>query len=399
MSVPTADDPFSAVRFTHLSGPVDLSKPYDPSTLAGKTIVITGGASGFGAAFARHWAAHGANLILGDVNDALGESLVAELRSSPTTKPDQLIAYQHCDVTSWAEQVSLFRFAVSASPTKGIDCVVAGAGIVENGDPSSGTFDNPLNLDSSDGSSIPPPPRLKVLAVNLTGVMYTVHLALHYLTQNLSANPTTGDGHIILISSIAGILPLPGQTEYTVSKHAVMGLFRALRGTAGVLGPIPSNKSAPPVRVNVLCPYFVQTPLLTPAGRALLSGQPLGELQDVVDAATRLAADKTIRGRALAIGPRMRVVDVPVEEAEVVGDEGGHGGYAETIRIVEGQPPVEGQKERVQGIWEIYGQDYYRVETFLWRYLAMMNLVRGLRGWVGVVKDLLGFLGFGARRK
>ncbi|KAK4041965.1 hypothetical protein C8A01DRAFT_44946 [Parachaetomium inaequale] len=371
MAAPSKDDPSSVVSMINQSPPVDCSKPYDTSTLAGKTILITGGASGFGAAFARHWARYGAHLIIGDVNDRVGEELVAELRSSPSTTPNQLITYQHCDVTSWADQVALFKTAASASPTRTIDAVVAGAGIVERGDPltpsaTSPVFDLPHNLDSD---TPPPPPPLKVLAVNLTGVMYTTHLALYYLPLNTAPH---GDRHLLLISSIAGICPLPGQTEYTTSKHAVMGLFRALRGTAWTTKRI---------RVNALTPYFVDTPLLPKAGLALLAGAAKAELEDVVDAGTRLMADEGVRGRALCVGPKMRVVD----------DEGGEGG----VRVVEGEG--EGREgERRQAVWEVYGHDYERVETFVWRYLFVLNVMRGIKGWVGFLRDLWGIL-FGGR--
>ncbi|KAK3901505.1 hypothetical protein C8A05DRAFT_44854 [Staphylotrichum tortipilum] len=358
-------DPWSVIEMINQSPPVDCSKPYDATTLAGKTILITGGASGFGAAFARHWASHGAHLIIGDVNDAAGESLVAELRAS--AKPDQVLIYQHCDVTSWPDQLALFKSARRASPTGSIDGVVAGAGIVERGDPlnasaTNAVFDLPHNLDSD---SAPPPP-LGVLAVNLTGVMYTAHLALYHLPRNKRG----ADRHLLLISSIAGLFPLPGQTEYTASKHAVMGLFRALRGTAWTKG----------VRVNVLAPYFVDTPLLPKAGLALLAGAAKAELEDVVDAATRTMADAEVRGRALVVGPKMRVLD------------GGEG----RIRTVEGDMKRDG--ERKQAVWDVYGDDYERVEAFMWRYLSVLNVMTGVQGWIGFVKDIFGIC-FGARRE
>ncbi|KAG7291860.1 hypothetical protein NEMBOFW57_001882 [Staphylotrichum longicolle] len=367
MATPPQNDPWSVVNMINQSPPVDCSKPYDTSTLAGKTILITGGASGFGAAFARHWARHGAHIILGDVSDAAGEALIAELRAS-SQHPGQLLTYQHCDVTSWTDQLALFKTAVSLSPTRALDAVVAGAGIVEKGDPvspSGGIFDQPHDLDSD--TTPPPPPPLKVLAVNLTGVMYTTHLALYFLPLNSNSNsnsnnapPRDRDRHLLLISSVAGLCPLPGQTEYTASKHAVMGLFRALRGTAWI------TKG---VRVNVLNPYFVATPLMNKPGLALLAGGAKAELEDVVDAGTRLMADEGVRGRALVVGPKMRVVDDD--------EDGGEG-----IEIVEGQGRVRAG-ERRQAVWEVYGHDYERVEVFMWRYLAVLNLMRQVRGGVG----------------
>ncbi|KAK4155336.1 hypothetical protein C8A00DRAFT_13642 [Chaetomidium leptoderma] len=366
MATPPKHDAWRVVDMINQSPPVDCSKAYDTSSLAGKTILITGGASGFGAAFARHWARHGAHLIIGDVNDGAGEELVAELRSSSSSEPTtQFITYQHCDVTSWTDQLALFKTAAASSPTRTIDAVVAGAGIVERG--TANLFDLPQNLDSTSPS--PPPPALQVLAVNLTGVMYTTHLALFYLPLLNPNSRGNKDSHLLLISSIAGLCPLPGQTEYTTSKHAVMGLFRALRGTAW------TTKG---VRVNVLAPYFVDTPLLPPAGLALLAGGAKAELEDVVDAGTRLMADEGIRGRALVVGPKMRVVDCDAHHEE---EDGG-------VRIVEGER--QKGEERRQAVWEVYGDDYERVEVFMWRYLAVLNIMRAIRGWVGFVKDFLG---------
>ncbi|KAJ3508577.1 hypothetical protein NM208_g15802 [Fusarium decemcellulare] len=113
------------------SPPVDVSKPYDPSTLKGKTILITGGASGLGSHMVREWASHGAHLVIGDVADAAGEELVAELRA---TYPDSTFAFQHCDVTDWESQVGLFETAARVSPHGGIDVVVPNAGIILPGE-------------------------------------------------------------------------------------------------------------------------------------------------------------------------------------------------------------------------------------------------------------------------
>ncbi|KAK0656789.1 hypothetical protein B0T16DRAFT_307213, partial [Cercophora newfieldiana] len=349
----TEDDPsWSAIDMAKISRPVDVDSPYSTVNLAGKTILITGGASGFGAAFARHWAKHGAHIILGDVNDAAGEQLAAELRALPGSSGHH--HYGHCDVRSWNDQVALFKLAASVSPTSGIDAVVAGAGIVELTDAATGNvFDLPRGLDRDS----PPPPPLNVLAVNLTGVMYTSHLALFWLRRNGEGR----DRHLLLVSSIAGVAPLPGQTEYTVSKHAVMGLFRAMRGTSWRQG----------VRVNVLAPYFVETSLLPWQGMALLAGGVLGSVDDVVDAATRLMADESVVGRGLVIGPKGYVEQV--------------GGEGEEVQKVNGKG-----KGKEQAIWEIFAHDYQRVDVFVWRYLAMLNAAKRVRGWVGTVKDLLG---------
>jgi len=110
------------VEVTRQSKPVDTSDPYDATWVAGKTIVITGGASGFGEGFFRKWAENGANVIIGDINDARGKALVEEVRMKTRSHHHH---YLHCDVTNWQSQVDFFRTAAELSPHGGIDAVVA----------------------------------------------------------------------------------------------------------------------------------------------------------------------------------------------------------------------------------------------------------------------------------
>ncbi|KAK1775338.1 hypothetical protein QBC45DRAFT_10250 [Copromyces sp. CBS 386.78] len=401
-SLTTDDLSWSLVDTIKQSPPIDVTAPYDTKSLAGKTILITGGASGFGAAFARKWAKHGSHIIIGDVNDSAGEELIAELRSLPGSSKHHY--YQHCDVTSWEDQVSLFKMAARASPTRGIDAVVAGAGISEHGDVVSGApgvFDNPAGLDSDSDSSPSPPPPLNILNVNLTGVMYTTHLALFWLPRNggvsrldLLDSPHPSDGnnqpipirdrHLLLVSSIAGLAPLPGQTEYTASKHGVLGLFRALRATSWTKG----------IRCNVLCPYFVDTPIVPWRGMALLAGGPKAQIEDVVDAATRLMADEGVVGRGLVIGGKQRVIRGRVV---TVGDAGAEG---EVLEEGNGEGGRGGIRSSPGAVWEVHAHDYEMVEVFVYRFVKILNMVRTVRGWVGTLKDLWGiYLGRRGRGK
>ena len=172
---------------------------YDESRLQGKTILITGGASGFGEAFVRRWAAAGACVVFGDVDNAKAEALVGELRK----KAGCNVHFVHCDVTSWTAQVSLFKEAIKLSPHGGIDSVVVNAGIAD----SKIQFENP-DLDPDD----PLPPKMDVINVTLIGAMYTTHLALFYLSRNPGSSPanaksvpgyTKRDRHILLIGSVS----------------------------------------------------------------------------------------------------------------------------------------------------------------------------------------------------
>jgi len=130
------------VEVTRQSKPVDTKDPYDVAWLEGRTIVITGGASGFVEGFFRKWAESGANVIIGDVNSVRGNALVEEVRK---TTGNQNHHYLHCDVSNWQSQVDFFHSAVKLSPHGGIDAVVANAGITDTQ-----PFQSPRNLDAEE---------------------------------------------------------------------------------------------------------------------------------------------------------------------------------------------------------------------------------------------------------
>ncbi|KAH0565606.1 hypothetical protein GP486_000994 [Trichoglossum hirsutum] len=349
----------SLVGTIRQSPPLDLKAPYDPAWVKGKTFVITGGASGFGAAFLKKWAEHGANVVIGDINVKGGDELVRRIRNETG---NQNLHFVHCDVTDWQSQVNFFKDAVKLSPHGGIDTVVANAGIAE---PDMG-FEIPAGLDSTD----PPKPNLSTINVNLTGVLYTTHLALFWLARNPNSQPvslstspasTPRDRHLLLVGSVASLGPFPGRALYAASKHGVCGLFRSLRSSTIVHG----------VRVNMLCPYFVNTPLITAPARLALAGAATGKIEDVVDAGTRFAADTRICGRGLVVGPKVKV-----EQRE----------DGEWALVSKGGEDV--------AVWEPYADDYEECEVFTRRMIGLLNAATRARGWIGWFTDLFGVAGY-----
>ncbi len=337
-----------------MSAPVfaAVDEAYSPAGVAGKTILITGGASGFGAAFARHWAKHGAYIIIGDIDETSGEKLVAELRQT-TGSPHH--HFQLCDVTRWPSQVSLFQMAKRSSPTGTIDAVVPSAGLGEDRAGEYWRFEYPQDLDQER----PPAPKFRVVDVNLTGVMYTVYLALFWL-QQVDAGAAQKDRHILLIGSIGGLLPLIGSPQYTASKHAITGLFRCLRASAWQKG----------IRLNLLCPSFVDTDMVPNSVLFVLAGGgALADVSDVVDAATRFMADQRFWGRSAVVGPRMKVEDGENGETKLVG--------------------LPSKAKGGKAVWECYAQDYETVEVFIYRYTRLLLAVAKLRGWFGWLTDAL----------
>ena len=93
----------------------------------------------------------------------------------------------------------------------------------------------------------------------------------------------------------------------------------------------------------MLAPYFVDTPMLTVGAKFIMAGADIGKAEDVVEAATRFAADPRIVGRAVFVGPRLKVK----QDAE-----------GEWYLAVVGQ---EGEEKM---IWEIYVHDFEDSDLF-----------------------------------
>ncbi|KAL8794748.1 MAG: hypothetical protein Q9195_002702 [Heterodermia aff. obscurata] len=322
---------FPLVESIRQSPPIDFEGTVDDAWVKDKTILITGGASGFGAGFLKRWATRGATVIIGDINVAGGEKIIEETRTE-TGNPN--LHFIPCNVTDWMSQVKFFKAAVKLSPHGGIDTVVANAGIAKV-DP---TFENPQDLDSAN----PPPPNMAVMDVNMTGVIYTTHLSLFYLKRNPGSKPanpeckpadTQRDRHLVLVSSCAGLMPIPGQAFYGASKHAVVGLYRNLRSTSFVHG----------IRINMIAPYFIDTPMVPTRLKVLLAGGHIGKPEDVIEAVTRFVADPRIAGRAALVGPKFRVKQ----------DANGDWDLANT--------PQDGEEK---AIWEIYADDFEDSDLF-----------------------------------
>jgi NAD(P)-dependent dehydrogenase (short-subunit alcohol dehydrogenase family) len=340
------------------SPPLDVTVPYDAAWVNGKVILITGGASGFGAGFVRNWAKHGATVIVGDINVQKGDALCRDINKETTH--GNSVHFVHCDVTDWQSQVNLFKEAVKLSPHGGIDCVVANAGIAGRDILQEGS-----KLDAAE----PPPPDFNIVQVNLMGVLYTTHLACFWLPKNPASSPCSIDSkpstrsprdrHLLLLGSIASLAPISIQPQYGAAKHAVLGLFRSLRVTSGLQG----------IRVNLLCPYFIDTPIVTAGARFILAGGGLGKVEDVVDAGTRFVADSRILGRALVVGPKMHVRQKDNGEWELVTP-----GAADSIETA---------------VFEPYADDWEDQDQWNRNLVQLLNMVQAGRGWIGWTLDII----------
>lgn len=181
-----------------MSGASRSGEGIDMRQLAGRTVAITGAASGIGESLARLFATQGCHLALADLQIAALTALKEELNDS-----EGRVSIHEVDVAD-AEQVK--RFATEAiEHHEAVHILINNAGITYMG--------NFLAHDLSVWD--------RIVGVNLMGVVYGCHAFIPHLL-------TLDQAHIVNISSIFGIIGVPGQSAYCSTKFAVRGLSEAL---------------------------------------------------------------------------------------------------------------------------------------------------------------------------
>jgi 3alpha(or 20beta)-hydroxysteroid dehydrogenase len=187
--------------------------------LSGKVALVTGAASGMGEATSRLFAAEGARVFLTDINTTRGKEVESELAGNGT--------FHHLDVTSaeeWDGAVARCRNEFGR-----IDILLNSAGIGRGGRIEDETVEDHEQL----------------LRVNVTGVWNGIRAVL-------STMSTQRAGSIINISSIDGLVGVPGVASYVASKFAVTGLTKSVALEVGHRG----------IRVNSIHPGAIATPMM-----------------------------------------------------------------------------------------------------------------------------------------
>ena len=226
--------------------------------LAGRRLVVTGGASGIGRAVARLFAAEGASLALLD-RDARVAETAEEIGATGFV----------VDITDESAVMRIIEQAGQAM--SGIDGVVNAAGIMSKG----------LTTE------VPADAWRRILEVNLTGTYIVVRSCLPWMQRE-------AQGTIVNIASAAGLLSnAPGLTAYAASKGGVIALTRVL-----------AAELAPQIRVNSVCPGMVDTPMAD-GYRANVGNYALKRLADPMEIARAilfltLSDSSYVTGAALA---------------------------------------------------------------------------------------------------
>jgi len=290
----------------------------------GKVVVITGAANGIGKETALRFAHYGAKVVIADLDITGANKVVAEVEKAGGTA----IATK-CNVTNWDEQVEMFELAVKKYGS--VDIVVPNAGISESSSFEMVNFEN----------GKPVKPSLKTLEINLTAVIYTAHLALHYL----DVNKQPGDlKSLILIGSMASWQALPHGAMYSASKHAVLGMMRSIHLVIEEKG----------IRVGCIHPFFADTGIVPIPVKLFLAGIPKTPVSRVASAIFYAATDRdeSSSGSAWLLVDDGPVFMVPKEEFK-------QGVYkmiderANAVRAV--GTGIEGWYRFARDIWRITG--------------------------------------------
>ncbi|GAA0956920.1 SDR family oxidoreductase [Actinocorallia libanotica] len=215
--------------------------------LAGRVALISGAASGMGAAHARAFVAEGAQVVLGDITDEPGLKLAAELGDAA--------AYVHLDVTVAEEWDAAVKTAVERFGK--LNVLVNNAGILDGG---------PLGAYTEQQWR-------RILDINLTGAFLGLTAARDALAESRPSS-------VINVSSAAGMEGVAGMHGYTASKWGLRGLTKSAALELAEHG----------VRVNSLHPGAVMTPMI--AGEAAEAG--VTEIDRNQNSLKRLAAPEEI---------------------------------------------------------------------------------------------------------
>jgi NAD(P)-dependent dehydrogenase (short-subunit alcohol dehydrogenase family) len=191
--------------------------------------IVTGGASGLGAATSRLLAQAGAGVVVSDVQDEKGEALAKEIGG----------VFVHTDVTDTDSIISAVDTAVGMAPLRALVCC---AGI--------GSAQRTVGRDGEYASAFDLGEYKRVIAINLVGSFDCVRIAATAMSRG-SADEDGQRGAIVLTASVAAEDGQIGQAAYSSSKGGIVGMTL----------PVARDLAAIGVRVNTILPGLIDTPI------------------------------------------------------------------------------------------------------------------------------------------
>ncbi|MDD5676924.1 MAG: SDR family oxidoreductase [Kiritimatiellae bacterium] len=234
--------------------------------------VVTGAASGIGRGLAKELAKRGSDVIVADIQIELAEEVASAIRTAGGKAQAVKL-----DVTDISAVGSLLQNTMER--TGRLDYLFNNAGICIAG---------PIGMHTPEDWN-------RIIGVNLRGVINGVHCAYPIMLHQ-------GFGHIVNTASVAGLMPSPGIVAYSTTKHAVVGLSMSLRAEIAQSG----------IRVSVLCPGVVRTPILTGGKYGKLHINLSDEqLQKALEQLKPMSPDQFARKALDAIARNCAVIIIP----------------------------------------------------------------------------------------
>jgi NAD(P)-dependent dehydrogenase (short-subunit alcohol dehydrogenase family) len=189
-------------------------------SLQGRSVLVTGGASGIGESIVAHFARQGSRVAFFDIQDEPAQQLVKALAAEGCPEPQ----YLPCDLTD------------VAALTRSVEEVIAAAGTIDV------LVNNAANDQRHTIEEVTPEFWDKSMAINFRPQFFMVQAVLPAMRK-------AGGGSIINMSSISWIIPSTGLPLYTAAKAAIVGLTRTLAQELGPSG----------IRVNAVLPGAIVT--------------------------------------------------------------------------------------------------------------------------------------------
>ena len=211
----------------------------------GASAVVTGGASGIGAACARQLAAQGARVVVADLNAEKGEAVAAEIGGM----------FVPVDVTDTGQIRTAVDQALEMGPLRALVCS-AGIGWAQRTVGRDGTYESAHDLDAFK----------RVIAINLVGTFDTVRLAATAMSRN-EPDADGQRGAIVNLASVAAFDGQIGQASYSASKGGVVGMTL----------PVARDLAASGIRLNTIAPGLIETPISGEGPDAEACKDKLGE--------------------------------------------------------------------------------------------------------------------------
>jgi NAD(P)-dependent dehydrogenase (short-subunit alcohol dehydrogenase family) len=197
--------------------------------ITGASAIVTGGASGIGAASARILAERGAKVVVADLQEDKGQALASEIGG----------AFCNVDVTSTDDITAAVEMALSMGPLR-VLVNSAGIGWAQRTVGKDGQYESAANLDAFK----------KVIAINLIGTFDCIRIAATAMSRSEPLD--NGErGAVVNIASVAAFDGQIGQASYSASKGGVVGMTL----------PVARDLAAIGVRVNTVAPGLIDTPI------------------------------------------------------------------------------------------------------------------------------------------